>query len=83
MASIMLNKPTQAFNNTQLQLANILQRAQQMGPQNLINQLLSSNPQLAQNYNTLMQMNRGMSPTQVATVLMQQRGIDPSILSRI
>jgi hypothetical protein len=82
MASMMLNKPTQMANDFQNQLMAIAQQAQRMGPQNLINQILSNNPQLAQNYQVLMQANRGMSPTQIATWLMQQSGIDPSILTR-
>ena len=83
MGSIMLNKPTAQLNDVHYQMMNIMQRAQQVGPQNLINQILNNNPQLAQNFNVLMQMNRGMSPMQIATNLLQQRGIDPSILTGI
>lgn len=83
MASIMLNKPTQTANDFQNQMMYIAQQAKQIGPQNLINNVLNNNPQLAQRYNVLMQANKGMSPTQIATWLMQQSGIDPSFLTRI
>ena len=80
MGSIMLNKPLQSMNNMQAQLGGIMQQVQRMGPQNFIQQSLASNPQLAQKYNMLMQMNQGKSPTEIATMMLQERGIDPSTI---
>ena len=82
MGSIMLNKPTQNLNNAQANLNSVISRAQQLGPDNMINEILSKNPVLARKFNTLMQMNSGKSPTQIAMQLMQERGLDPSILNQ-
>lgn len=82
MGSIMLNKPTQNLNNAQANLNSVIGRAQQLGPDNVINEILSKNPVLARKFNTLMQMNSGKSPTQIAMQLMQEQGLDPSILNQ-
>lgn len=82
MGSIMLNKPTQNLNNAQANLNSVISRAQQFGPDNVINEILSKNPVLARKFNTLMQMNSGKSPTQIAMQLMQEQGLDPSILNQ-
>ena len=80
MGSIMLNKPTQNLNNAQSKLNSVIARAQQMGPDNVINEILSKNPQLTQKFNILMQMNSGRSPTEIAMQLMQDHGLNPSML---
>lgn len=80
MGSIMLNRPTQNLNNAQSKLNSVITRAQQMGPDNMINEILSKNPQLAQKFNTLMQMNSGRNPTEIAIQLMQDHGLNPSML---
>lgn len=80
MGSIMLNKPLQSMNNMQAQLGGIMQQVQRMGPQNFIQQSLANNPQLAQKYNMLMQMNQGKSPTEIAMSMLQERGIDPTTI---
>jgi hypothetical protein len=68
------------MGNLNNQMNQIKQRIQQVGPQNVINQLLNNNPQLMQKYNALMQMNSGMSPTQIAIQMLQERGVDPSFI---
>lgn len=80
MGSIMLNRPTQNLSDAQFKLNNVIARAQQMGPDNVINEILSKNPQLAQKFNTLMQMNSGRSPTEIAMRLMQNNGLNPNML---
>lgn len=80
MGSIMLNKPTQNLSDAQFKLNSVIARAQQMGPDNVINEILSKNPQLAQKFNTLMQMNSGRSPIEIAMRLMQDSGLNPNML---
>lgn len=80
MGSIMLNKPTQNPSDAQFKLNSVIARAQQMGPDNVINEILSKNPQLAQKFNTLMQMNSGRSPIEIAMRLMQDSGLNPNML---
>ena len=80
MASVMLNKPTQQMQDLSSHLMNAANMARQGNVQQLVQMKLQQNPQLAQQYNMLMQQFPNMSPTQVWNFLAQKYGIDFSSL---
>ena len=78
----MLNKPTQQMNDFTNYMQQAVNVARQGNVQQLVQMKLQQNPQLAQQYNMLMQNYPNMSPTQVCEMLTKQYGIDMNQLFR-
>ena len=78
MASIMLNRPTDQMQALHNHMTQAINAARQGNVQQLVQMKLQQNPQLAQQYNALMQQCPSMSPTQVLRMLSQQLGINLS-----
>lgn len=64
--------------NAMQKLFEAFQRAQQVGPQTVINELSQQYPQAAQQIQNLMQM--GQNPMQFALNMMRQQGGNPEAL---